>query len=305
MSNLNTNNAITDNARGTSAEQRGFKKPIRATKKTIGKKGKKNKRKDRVDDQEQQETLNGDTSEQEQVQEQVEQDGIEQASSKRSEKYRKIASKVEEVIQQLFGQLITRNKHLSLLNEDIVKIYASDDAFDLALVEYSQTVSDHVFDNYELYQDTFPDFTEGTTNEKLAVAAIVYKNLKEGSPPAFTDKLTPKIHLRYIDATMLCHEAFHLYSAEEFRALLGKEIDEGMTHYLTDLVMKNIMSWYQREGWQEGVDYIGLQQDYYKKEHDYIKDLINIGGIEMKQDLINAFFTGVGVKALQNKIERF
>ena len=298
----NTTNSITNEIRGTSSEDRGLKKPVRSTKKTKDKPGRKKKGKGQasLSDQVEEAEVNEQIPEQ-QTPEQIE---AERPPDKSSEKLTKIAIKVEEGIRLKFGHLITTNKNLSLSNKNVVKTYSNDGSFDTALVEYSQKASDHVFANYELYEKIFPDFTEGTTSERLTVAGVIYKKLKEGAPPAFTDKLTPQINLRYIDATMLCHEAFHLYSAQEFKNILGKEIDEGMTQYLTEIVMKDIRNWYMREGWEEGVDYIGSQQDYYKKQNEKVNSLISIGGEGLKEKMLNAFFMGTGLANLQMELDR-
>lgn len=105
--------------------------------------------------------------------------------------------------------------------------------------------------------------------------------------PAFYDPLEDKIHTTSDWVGVLAHEAMHHYGSLEFRAILGRDLDEGMSMYLAEQVESD----YPRKGAQE----IGMPltlSEYSELGYvDAIKSLIKSPRLK-SDDVIRSYFSG-------------
>jgi hypothetical protein len=112
--------------------------------------------------------------------------------------------------------------------------------------------------------------------------------------PAFFNHINNKIYTSSDGVGVIAHEALHYYGSREFREVLGADIDEGMTQYLTEQIEHDYMAKYSKE-----VGII-LSITEYTKNVELIKLLIKSRKLE-KNETIKSYFKGG--KTLLRKIK--
>lgn len=118
-----------------------------------------------------------------------------------------------------------------------------------------------------------------------------FEDIGSENIPGFYDPTTGKIHITGDKVGLIAHEALHSYSSPEFKQVLGRDLDEGMSQYLAEEVEHDYMAEYAKD---RG---IMLVISAYGEQVKTIRELVDSGAIK-KDDLLKAYFQG-GKQLLQ------
>jgi hypothetical protein len=128
-----------------------------------------------------------------------------------------------------------------------------------------------------------------------ALGGALFIDLVGEKIPAFYDPTTGKIHIRGEEVGLIAHEALHSYSSPEFKEVFGRDMDEGMTEYLSEEIERDYMGAFAKEGGTK------LVLSAYGEQANSIRQLVDSGAIK-KDDLLNAYFKGG--KELLSKLKK-